>query len=86
MEKLFCDDCDKEIKQSFASRSVTYDEPVPERTTRISFEIKGEEYDTISDKYARSLPIGHLCKKCAIKYIKIGLELLEKEYEWDGKE
>ena len=85
MEKLFCDECDREMKTSFAGHSVTLDEPVPERTTRIFFEIKGEEYNTNNDKFAKSLPIEHLCKICTIKYIKMGLELLEKEFEWDGK-
>ncbi len=86
MEKLFCDECGREIKVSFAGHSITLDDSVTETRTKVSFEIKGEEYYPNEDKHSPNLPMEHLCKKCAIKYIREALEYFKKEYEWDSKD
>ncbi|MHC1598874.1 MAG: hypothetical protein ACXQT0_04770 [Candidatus Methanofastidiosia archaeon] len=85
MQKLFCDDCGREIKTSLSEHSVEITDPITERKTEITFTIKGLEWDTSSDKFAKRFPIEHLCKTCAIKHIQDGLKAFMEVYEWDGK-
>lgn len=86
MEKLFCDECDKEIKVSLAFFDHIVNDKKAERETRITIQIEGQTFDFDSSaQNPKKFPIEHLCKTCAIKYAEAGLAALKEAYEWDGK-
>lgn len=87
MEKLFCDECGKEIKSSLAFFDHVVKDKEAERETRITIQIEGQTFGDLSDHdvHPKNFPIEHLCKTCAIKYAEAGLAALKTEYEWDNK-
>ena len=82
MRKLYCDDCGDELNVNWTRFNTSFEDKKNERSTQVSLEINGQDYDTDDGHTPKKYPIKHICKKCSIKFFKKAIKVLEKEYDW----